>query len=86
MRAKSQDPMVEGVKRILQFGGSNGSPLVDLPPGAGAADLETLFLAELRSRRERRARLMQAIEEEVRREKAASSRIAQRRCRPRVAR
>ena len=70
MAAKSQDFMVEGVRRILQFGGTNGAPLFDLPAGAGATDLETLLLAELRSRRERLAQWVQIIHEEVRRESA----------------
>jgi hypothetical protein len=63
----SQDPMVEGVKRVLQLVRTSGS-LLELPAGAGAADLEALFLAELRSRRERLARWMQLIHEEARRQ------------------
>jgi hypothetical protein len=59
MVVQSKDPMVEGVKRILE-----------LPAAANAADLETLFLAELRSRRERLACWMELIEDEVRREGA----------------
>ena len=37
MGGKSQDPMVEGVKRILQLVGSSGS-LLELPAGAGAVE------------------------------------------------
>jgi hypothetical protein len=88
MAANSQDPMIEGVKRILQLGGTAGASLFELPTGTGATDLETLFLAELRSRRERLARWMQLIQEEVRREAAQPrSRTPRRRqCRNRVSR
>lgn len=65
MGFKKQDPMVEPLKRILQFGDGSGAAMADLPPGASSADLEALFLAELRSRRERLARWMQWIQEEV---------------------
>jgi hypothetical protein len=65
MVAKSKDPMAEGVKRILEAGAG-----LELPATATAADLEGLFLEELRGRRERLARWMQLIEDEVRREAA----------------
>ena len=69
MGAKSQDPVMEGLQRIVQFGEANGTPLLPEPGnGVTAADLESLFLAELRSRRERLARWVQLIQEEVVRE------------------
>jgi hypothetical protein len=55
--------MVEGLKRILQTRGAT-----EVPDGASEAEVEALFLAELRSRRERLARWMQTIQEEVRRQ------------------
>jgi hypothetical protein len=73
--------MVEGAKRILQCGGGP-----ELPPATAAADLETLFLAELRSRRERLARLMQLVEEELQREAALPPSRSRRQCRNRATR
>jgi hypothetical protein len=70
MAAKSQDPVVEGMRLILELGGCDGAPPMELAAGAGTADLEALFLEELRNRRERLAHWMQLIREEVRREAA----------------
>jgi hypothetical protein len=63
MAAETLDPMVEGVKRILRWGGGP-----EVPASITSADLEALFLAELRNRRERLARWMRLIEDQVRRE------------------
>ena len=82
MAAKSKDPVLEGLKRMMQYG-EKGGPLADLPAGAEAAELEGLFLAELRSRRERLACWMQLIQEEVGRESSASSRPRWHQCRAR---
>jgi hypothetical protein len=73
--------MVECATRILQCGGGP-----ELPAATAAADLETLFLAELRSRRERLARLMQLIEAELRREAALPPSRSRRQCRNRATR
>jgi hypothetical protein len=76
MRVKSQDGITEGLKRILP---KTEEPLA----GDGAADLEALFLAELRARRERLARWMQVIQEEVARESRQSARHRSHKCRSR---
>jgi hypothetical protein len=65
MGAEPQDPTVERVRRILQLGVG-----LELPATSTAADLEGLFLAELRQRRERLARWMQTVREAARREAA----------------
>lgn len=65
-RVKSQDPVVEGLKRLMQV----GEGTTELPAGATADELESLLLTELRRRRERLARFMQMIREEVQRESA----------------
>jgi hypothetical protein len=62
MAAKSTDPVAEVLKQVFQGGNWCSA---ELPSGADAAELETLFLAELRKRRERLARWMQSIQEEV---------------------
>jgi len=65
MGAKSQDPLFEKLQRIAQFGETGGASVGDLPAAEGSGDLEGLFLAELRSRRERLARWVQLIHEEL---------------------
>lgn len=81
MRVTSQDAVkVEGLRRAMQLGEDSAPAAAELPSVAGAADLEGLFLAELRSRRERLARWMQLIQQEVERE-SASRRGAPRRSR-----
>ncbi len=75
MAANSQDPILEGVRGILK-----------LPAEMPEADLEALFLEELRNRRERLAHWMQLIHEEVRREAAAPSATRRRSCRTRASR
>lgn len=77
MAANSQDPVVERVRGILQ-----------LPAEMAEADLESLFLEELRNRRERLAHWMQLIQEEARREAAAPYARSSRRhhCRTRASR
>jgi hypothetical protein len=60
--AKSKDPVVEVLRQVIQGGDWRGA---ELPSGAGAAELEAFFLAELRKRRERLARWMQSIQEEA---------------------
>jgi hypothetical protein len=79
MAAKSQDPKSE------RFGDAKAAA-IELPGANNPADMETLFLAELRSRRERLARWMQLIQEEVTRESAPRARARRwHHCRTRVA-
>ena len=78
MGAKTQDALVETLKRVMQSGEGNGAALADLPAGTSTDDLEVLFLAELRSRRERLARWMQLIQQEVERESAPRRRTSRR--------
>jgi hypothetical protein len=88
MEAKSSEPMAEALRMQRQFG-----EVTPLPPSADSAfagtaeDLGELFLAELRSRRERLAKWLELLQAEAHIETAPVRAVhrPRHRCRARAA-
>jgi hypothetical protein len=89
MKVKSSDPVAEALGLLRQAGEMPPLPVQGEPTFPGIAeDLGELFLAELRCRRERLAKLLELLHAEARLE-GVRTRVARRsrhQCRSRVSR